>query len=59
LTKIVAQVAEELHVQVPLRGLFDAPTLSGFAAMVESLRAQQQAATATIQADVAREPVSL
>jgi amino acid adenylation domain-containing protein len=43
LTKLVARVAEELHVQVPLRGLFDAPTLSGFAAMIDALKAQPAA----------------
>lgn len=58
LTKVVAQVAEELHAQVPLRGLFDAPTLSGFAAMVDSLRGPQQPASAVSHADARREPVS-
>lgn len=43
LTKLVARVAEELQVQVPLRGLFDAPTLSGFSAMIDALKAQPQA----------------
>lgn len=40
LTKLVARVAEDLNVQVPLRGLFDAPTLSGFSAMIDALKAQ-------------------
>ncbi|MFZ5637031.1 MAG: non-ribosomal peptide synthetase [Pseudomonadota bacterium] len=40
LTKLVARVAEELDVQVPLRGLFDAPTLSGFSAMIDALKRQ-------------------
>ena len=40
LTKLVARITGELHVQVPLRGLFDAPTLSGFAAMIDALKAQ-------------------
>jgi len=56
LTKVVARVAEELNVQVPLRGLFDAPTLAGFAEMVDALKLQQDAAGATPRTESSHEP---
>lgn len=55
LTKLVARIAEELDVQVPLRGLFDAPTLAGFSAMIDALR-QQQTSPASAEQQLAPEP---
>ncbi len=49
LTKVVARVDEELHVRVPMRALFDVPTLSAFSSMVDSLRTQAPASAVAVR----------
>ena len=41
-TQVVAQVRERLQLEMPLRALFESPTIAGLAEQLESLRREQQ-----------------
>jgi hypothetical protein len=45
-TQVMARISDVLHVQTPLRSLFEAPTIAGFAPVVEQIRQEQGTTTA-------------
>ncbi|MBW4483045.1 MAG: amino acid adenylation domain-containing protein [Tildeniella torsiva UHER 1998/13D] len=48
-TQMIAQVYQQFQVELPLRRLFDFPTIAGLASQIDELRSQQPVATAKIQ----------
>jgi len=57
-TRLIAKVRESCHVDVPLRFLFTAPTVSDFAAVVDRLRSEQIGASSALATADAGDPDS-
>ena len=55
--QLIAQVRKALGVKLPMRALFESPTVSGMAAVVEKLRGEETPPAATAIPRLARRPV--
>lgn len=60
-TQVVSRMREVFEIEIPLRSLFESPTVAELAQMVEELRRQQGTAArpGPIQAEVRKEPIPL